>query len=241
MEIFIDSANVNEITTWLDHGVIDGVTTNPSILFKDKVFDIKAGILAIAKTIGNRPLSVEVTTDNLEEMLTQAHEFASWSENIVIKIPIINQYGQPCLRVINKLTEAGIKVNVTAILSFNQLILAAQAGGSYLSIFAGRVTDEGNDATALIKRSVEFTEKWNLGKVLVGSIRGSIDAQNAIAAGAHIITIPPQSLIKMVDHKYTRETVREFINNSREAMVEIAKASGSIVEINFSEREEMAQ
>lgn len=241
MEIFIDSADINEIKSWMDQGVIDGVTTNPSILLKDKVYDIQAGVQAIAKIIGGRPLSVEVTTDNLEEMMIQANEFASWAKNIVIKIPIINQFGQPCLGVISRLSQAGIRVNVTGILSFNQLVLAAQAGGTYLSIFAGRVSDEGNDAEALIKRSVEFTERWGLGKVLAGSIRGTIDVQNAIAAGAHIITIPPPFLKKMVDHKYTRETVKEFINNAQEALLEISKASSKVVEVGLTERKEMAQ
>jgi len=241
MEIFIDSANVKEIKMWLDYGVIDGVTTNPSILLKDKVYDFTGGIKEISALVGKRPVSVEVTTDNLEEMYLQAQKFASWGENIAVKIPVINQFGQPCLGVINKLANLGIKVNVTGILSFNQVVLAAQAGGTYLSIFAGRVADEGNDATALIKRSVEFTERWNLGKILVGSIRGPIDVQNAIAAGTHIITIPPQFLIKMIDHKFTRETVKQFITNAQEAMLEIAKVSSQVVEVDFNERKEIAQ
>ena len=241
MEIFVDSANISEIKTWLDYGVIDGVTTNPSILLKDKVYDIEIGIKAIAKMIGGRPLSVEVTTDNLEEMYVEASRFASWSENIVVKIPVINQFGQPSLGVINKLEEGGVKVNVTGILSFNQLVLAAQAGGTYLSVFAGRVSDEGNDASALIKRSVEFTERWNLGKVLVGSVRGAIDVQNAVAAGAHIITVPPPILVKMLDHKYTRETVKEFIDNAQKAMTAIAESNSRVAKLSLAKEKEMAQ
>ncbi len=241
MEIFIDSANMIEIESWLEYGVIDGVTTNPTVLLKDKVYDIEKGVKEIAKMVFPRPVSVEVTTNNLDEMYMQAHNFATWSENIVIKIPVINEFGQPCLGVINKLTRAGIKVNVTGIMSFNQVALAAQAGGTYLSIFAGRVSDEGNDAVQLIERSVAFTERWDLGKVLVGSIRGTIDVQNALAAGAHIITVPPQFLIKMVDHKYTRETVKEFVANAQEAIVQIAKVSSQIVDVNITEKKEMTQ
>lgn len=241
MEIFVDSANIDEIKRWIDYGVIDGVTTNPSVLLKDGVYDIESGIKAIAEAIGSRPLSVEVTTDILEEMYIQAVEFAAWAENIVIKIPIINQFGHPCLGVISRLEKERIKVNVTGILSFNQLVLAAQAGGTYLSVFAGRVADEGNDASMLIKRSVEFTERWGLGKVLVGSIRGTIDVQNAIVAGAHIITVPPACLTKMVDHKYTRETVREFIDNAKKAVANISEASTGIDELDLETGKEMAK
>lgn len=231
MEIFVDSANIDEIKTWIGYGVIDGVTTNPSILLKDGVFEMENGIRAIAECIGNRPLSVEVTTDELEEMHAQAVEFTSWAENIVVKIPVINQFGQPSLGVVHRLREEGVKVNVTGILSFNQLVLAAQAGGTYLSVFAGRVSDEGNDASTVIKRSVKFTERWNLGKVLVGSIRGTADIQSAIVAGAHIITIPPEFLLKMVDHKYTRETIREFIDNAKKAVLDMSEAPESIERI----------
>lgn len=238
MEIFIDSANVIEIKKWMDQGIIGGVTTNPSVLLKDKVYDVESGVKDIAKMIGDLPLSVEVTTDNLEEMIIEARSFASWSKNIVVKIPVINQYGQPCLGVINELNRLGIKVNVTGIMSFNQAVMAAKAGGAYISVFSGRVSDEGNDAPALIEKSVEFCERWGMGKVLVGSIRGTIDIHNAIAAGAHIVTIPPPFLTKMVDHKYTRETVKEFVDNAKSALTEIEKISGKVNEI-FPEGKEM--
>ena len=240
MEIFIDSADLSEIETWIDQGVIDGVTTNPSILLKDRVFDIESGIKTIAEAIGDRPLSVEVTTDNQEEMLVQAREFASWAENIVVKIPVINQYGHPCLGVISALARENIKVNVTGILSYNQIVLAAKAGGTYLSIFAGRVCDEGHDGAELISNSVRFTEKWGFGKILAGSIRGAFDVQTAATAGAHIVTVPPQFLNKMVDHKYTRETIKEFINNAEQAMEEIGRLSGNVTDI-FPDRKEIAQ
>lgn len=167
---------------------------------------------------------MEVTTNDPDEMITQAREFASWAPNIVIKIPIINQDGVPCLRVIKTLTSEGIKVNVTAMMSLGQVILAAKAGGTYASIFAGRVADEGHNAPGLIKMAVDWLERWGYKtKVIVGSIRGVIDIQNAAAAGAHIITIPPQFLNKMIDHKYTRATVEQFINDAQRALIEMNK------------------
>lgn len=224
MEIFIDSANIQEIKKWLDCGIADGVTTNPSIMLKDSVYDIEAGAKEIAALVHPRPVSVEVTTNDPAEMIAQAQEFASWAPNIVIKIPIINQDGIPCLGVIKTLTEEGIKVNVTAMMSLGQVILAAKAGGTYASIFAGRVADEGHDAPGLIKIAVDWLGRWRYKtKVIVGSIRGAIDIQNAAAAGAHIITIPPQFLNKMVDHKYTRATVEQFITDAQKALIEMNK------------------
>lgn len=193
-------------------------------MLKDSVYDIEAGAKEIAALVHPRPVSVEVTTNDPAEMIAQAQEFASWAPNIVIKIPIINQDGIPCLGVIKTLTEEGIKVNVTAMMSLGQVILAAKAGGTYASIFAGRVADEGHDAPGLIKIAVDWLGRWRYKtKVIVGSIRGAIDIQNAAAAGAHIITIPPQFLNKMVDHKYTRATVEQFITDAQKALIEMNK------------------
>jgi len=224
MLVFIDSANISEIKKWIGYGIIDGVTTNPSIMFRDGVYDMNTGIKEIASVVYPLPVSVEVTTNDLDKMLVQAQEFASWASNMVIKIPIINQDGIPCLEVIKTLSGEGIKVNVTAMMSLGQVILAAKAGGTYASIFAGRVADEGHDAPRLIKIAVEWLERWGYKtKLIVGSIRGVIDIQNAASAGAHIITIPPQLLEKMVDHKYTRATVEQFLNDAQKALIEMNK------------------
>src|SRR4030043_578159 len=124
MEIFVDSANIKEITRWLEYGIADGVTTNPSIMFKDGIHDIEKGAKEIARLIDPRPLSVEVTSNDLDEMFTQANEFASWADNIVIKIPQINTDGIPCYGIIKNLKTMGIKVNATAAMSFGQVMLA---------------------------------------------------------------------------------------------------------------------
>ncbi len=225
MQIFIDSANISEIKKWLNYGVVDGVTTNPSVMFKDGVYDVEAGAKEIAALVNSRPVSVEVTTNDPQEMVTQARIFAKWAPNIVIKIPIINQDGIPCLGVIKTLAEEGIKINVTAIMSFGQVVLAAKAGATYASIFSGRVADEGHDAPKLIHEAVEWLERWGYKtRIIVGSIRGVIDIQNAAVAAADIITIPPQFLAKMADHKYTRETVRQFVADASRALVEIERA-----------------
>jgi transaldolase len=226
MEIFIDSANTGEIEKWIKMGIADGVTTNPSIMFKDGVHNMEKGAKKIAALIKPRPLSVEVTSNDLEEMLAQAKKFAAWAPNIVIKIPQINQDGAPCYGVISQLEKAGIKVNATVALSLGQVMLAAKAGATYISIFIGRVADEGGDAPELIARAADWLERWNYkSKIIVGSIRSVIDIQEAAVAGAHVITIPPDFLTKMADHKYTRETVKQFVNDAQRSL-QMMKKSG---------------
>ncbi len=219
MEIFIDSANVTEIEKWLGMGIIDGVTTNPSILLKDGIRDMEKEAKKIAALVNPRPVSVEVTTNDLEEMISQARELASWASNILVKIPQETQDGIPCYRVMHQLESEGVKVNATVALSLGQVILAAKAGATYISIFAGRVSDEGGNAFELIRNSIEWLERWKFkSKIVVGSIRSVGDVLQAAMAGAHIVTIPPQLLARMADHKYTRETVRQFVTDAAKAL-----------------------
>lgn len=230
MQIFLDSANQKEIEKWLREGIIDGLTTNPSIMFKDGVYDIEQGARKLCALFGDRPVSVEVTTNDREEMVEQARNFARWAQNVVVKIPVINENGESCLGVINTLNREGILVNCTAILSFNQAMLAAKAGATYVSIFSGRVADEGNDPNTVIRNVRQWLDDWDYtAKIIVGSIRAVMDIQAAALAGAHIITVPPPFLAKMVDHKYTRDTVHQFNQDAEKALMQIAEvqAKGS--------------
>lgn len=225
MQIYVDSAEHREIEKWMREGIVDGVTTNPSILFKDGVFDLEDGARALARLLGDRPLSVEVTSDDPSQMVSQGRALARLAANIVVKIPVTNAHGESCLGVIHSLSKEGIAVNTTAILSFNQAILAAKAGAAYVSIFAGRIADEGNDPSIVIRNVRRWLDDWEYtAKIIVGSIRAVIDIQAAALAGAHIITIPPQFLSKMLDHKYTRETVAQFNRDAERAMQQISEA-----------------
>ncbi len=229
MQVFVDSADQKQIAQWLEQGVVDGVTTNPSIMFKDGVAEIEEGARRLAALLGDLPLSVEVTTNDRVAMLEEARQFASWARNIVVKIPIINEYGESCLGVIHRLSQEGIAINSTAILSFNQAILAAKAGATYVSIFAGRVADEGNDPAVVIHNVRRWLDDWEFStRIIVGSIRTVMDIQNAALAGAHIITIPPQFLPKMVDHRYTRETVRQFVQDAQKTLAEMKQTKVSV-------------
>lgn len=209
-------------------GLIDGVTTNPSIMFKDGVYDAEAGAKEMATLVYPRSVSVEVTTNDLDEMVTQAQRFASWAPNIAIKIPQITQDGIPCYGVIKQLEGEGIKVNATVAMSLGQVMLAAKAGATYISLFAGRVADEGGNTHEVIRNSVDWLERWKYkGRIIVGSIRSVGDILSAAMAGAHIITIPPQFLGKLADHKYTRDTVRQFVDDAKKAMGMMEKAGRS--------------
>ena len=228
MQIFLDSANYQEIEHWLRQGVVDGVTTNPSIMFKDGVYDIEEGARRLCRLLGDRPVSVEVTTNDHAQMLEQARTFVGWAPNVVVKIPVVNEYGESSLGVVHELTREGIAINCTAILSFNQALLAAKADARYVSIFAGRIADEGNDPCVVIRNLRRWLEEWHHpAQIIVGSIRTTIDIQNAALAGAHIVTVPPQFLPKMLDHKYTRETVRQFNRDAERALEQIMHVRGS--------------
>ena len=224
MQIFVDSANLKEIERWLRQGVVDGVTTNPSIMLKDGVYDIEERARRLCDLLHDRPVSIEVTTNDPKEMLEQARTFARWARNIIVKIPVITEDGESCLETVNTLVREDIAVNCTALLSFNQAVLAAKAGATYVSLFAGRIADEGGDPSLVIRNVRDWLDTWQMpARIIVGSIRSTLDVQNAALAGAHIVTVPPQFLAKMIDHRYTRETVRQFNQDAEKALLQIRK------------------
>ena len=225
MRIFVDSANEKDIRYLLRQGIVDGVTTNPTIMLKDGVRDLEEAAKRLCALLGDRPVSVEVTSNDHEKMLVQARTFATWGRNIVVKIPVVNEFGESSLSVINELTSEAIAVNATAILAFNQAVLATKAGATYVSIFAGRIADEGSDPTMVIRNVRSWLDEWEYSaKIIVGSIRTAMDIQAAALAGAHIVTVPPPFFSKMIDHKYTRDTVRQFNCDAEKALQEIAAA-----------------
>ncbi|HLB13215.1 MAG TPA: transaldolase family protein, partial [Dehalococcoidia bacterium] len=173
--------------------------------------------------------SVEVYSNDPEEMLEQARSFAGWASNIVVKIPVINEFGEPSLGVVKALVEEGIKVNMTACLSFGQVVLGAKAGATYISIFAGRVADEGNDAPRLVHQSAQWLKAWGYSsRIIVGSVREVFNIQEAALAGAHIITVPPQFMEKLIDHRFSRATVGQFNDDARKTMAKIQELRARI-------------
>ncbi|MGQ9731782.1 MAG: transaldolase family protein [Candidatus Zipacnadales bacterium] len=229
MKIFFDTADLNEIRTLMAWGICDGVTTNPSINLKCGVTtwdQMRERTIEIANLIAPRPLSVEVVADDPEEMLRQAREYVLWAPNVAVKITITTTTGESCLPVIHTLYSEGVDVNVTAMMTVNQLMLAAKAGGKYLSLFGGRIDDEGNDAVEVIRSSREWLDRNaaecpNHPEIIVGSTRTTKNIQEWALAGAHILTITPEILNKMLVNARTKETVTQFLNDGRKALESI--------------------
>jgi transaldolase len=211
MEIFIDTANVQEIKEILPWGIISGVTTNQKIFSNEKGINFKDRVHEILSVI-DAPLSIEVTNTNGsdDELIAEAREYSSWNrKNIVIKIPMFaNGRG---LVLANKLHKEKIKTNITCLIATNQVMLAALAGATYASIFYCRVRDACGDPVKIIQDSKRIIEEsGSATKIIVGSIRKPEDVAEAAAAGAHIITITPKVLLQMPFHPKTEETIKEF-------------------------------
>jgi len=218
MKIFVDSASLEEIEKYLGWGVCDGVTTNPTICAACGVRSFekwRERAVQIAELIDPRPLSVEVRSDDPEEMLRQAHEYAGWAGNICVKIPITTRAGESCLPVVHRLYRDGIDVNVTAMMTVNQAILAAKAGGRYASLFGGRIDDEGGDAVVVIRALCGWLERWgSTCEVVVGSSRTTKNIADWAIAGAHILTVTPAVLSKMLLNARTKETIGQFLDDA---------------------------
>jgi len=217
MKIFIDSANIVEIEEALERGFPAGITTNPSILSKEQKGDFRAHIQKIIELIQRYgyeiPLSVEVFTNKPEEMIAQAEEFVRYFGHypqLNIKIPI----GWDELTVIRELRLRGIRVNCTCCMSFNQAVMAARAGANYVSIFYGRIRDIGYDAASIVRQAhAAFRESSVPSEIIVGSIRHIYDVNEAVQAGADIVTVPPKFFRQMVAHPKTDEAVNQFVTD----------------------------
>ena len=223
MSIFLDSSNLNEIETCHAMGVIRGVTTNPTIMLQDGVTGGMAGIKERAKKIAELvapfPVSVEVTTNDPEEIINQAMAFSQIAENIVVKVTIHGPEGEiENMEVIHKLeTVHNVRVNVTAMMSAQQCLLAALAGATFVSIFAGRVNDMGYNACNEINRLRKVLDASGLkAEIIVGSTREALNVFEWLEAGAHIVTVVPGLLKKMLVHPYSKETVQMFLRDGAE-------------------------
>lgn len=219
--IFLDTGKLEDIKTYHAMGIIRGVTTNPTILLKDGVSGGMEGIqkrtIEIAKLIDPLPLSVEVTTNDKNEMLDQAKVFSEWASNINVKITIHGPNGETeNLEVIHELeTKHDIRVNVTAMMSAQQCVLAAMAGATYVSIFGGRVNNMGYNSCDEISKLRNVLDRFDSkAQIIVGSTREVLNVIEWFQAGAHIVTVTPNLLQGMIVHPYSKETVQMFLNDA---------------------------
>src|SRR5882724_8617508 len=206
--LFIDSSEPKEIKDLFAWGVLSGVTTNPLIIARESPDASLAEIIREILTVSTGDVSVELTTETESEMVKEALAYHAWdTERITIKVP----FSEIGLRVLHQLTKRGIKTNATCLMAMNQAYLAALGGATYVSLFSGRVRDMGYDIRPIISSTRNVLERGGLGsKIIVGSIRHLMDVNEALEAGAHIPTVTPPILRKMVWNPRTIETINEF-------------------------------
>ena len=211
MRIFLDTANIDEIRQAAKLGVISGVTTNPSLVAKEKRVDIKAVIQEISSIVDG-PISAEVLSLEPEAMIQEAREVSSWSPNVVVKIPI-SASGLEAMAVLSK---EGIKTNLTLCFSLNQALLGAIAGATYVSPFVGRLDDIGHDGMQLVAEIVDMFDRYELpSQVIAASIRHPLHVIVAAQAGAHVATIPYAVLMQMIKHPLTDIGISRFAEDWR--------------------------
>lgn len=208
MKIFLDSANLPAIKKYNDMGLVDGITTNPTLLSKEK--EDPADLMREIVRIVRGPVSLEVVGTKTEEMIEEAHRLMKYGQNVVVKIPMISDG----LKAIRQLTLDGIPTNVTLIFSTNQAILAAKAGASYVSPFIGRLDDTGHNGMSIIGEIVQIFRNYDFStEVLVASIRHPLHVIEAGKIGADIVTLPPDILAKMVMHPLTDKGLASFLDD----------------------------
>ena len=208
MKIFLDTANIDSIKKFVDMGIVDGITTNPSLISREKGHpeDIMKEIVKIVKG----PVNLEVVGTKTDEMIEEGIRLKKFGENVVVKVPMT----MDGLKAVRKFAENKIRTNVTLIFSSNQGLLAAKAGASYVSPFIGRLDDAGQEGMIVINEIVQvFSNYGYQSEVLVASVRHPIHVIQAGKLGAHIVTLPPDILSKMITHPLTDKGLSLFLSD----------------------------
>jgi transaldolase len=212
MKIYLDTANLEEIRNAADLGIIDGVTTNPSLVAKEKVSGIDEMKIHFAKICelmhGN--ISVEVIATDFDAMIEEAHELISIDPRIVVKVPAT----QTGIRVMHRLSEQGIKTNCTLVFSVLQALAAMKAGATYISPFIGRLEDQGVDGLAVIQQIVNMKKKYGFtAEVLCASVRTKQHIQRCIDIGVDIVTCPYSFILTFYEHPLTEQGLQKFLKD----------------------------
>ena len=210
MQIFLDSADLDQIRKFNQLGIVDGITTNPSIIFNAKS-DLKTRIQEICAIV-NGPVSSEVTVEDAEHMVKQGLEMASWAKNVYVKVPCTPN-GLIAAKILN---DQGIKVNVTLIFNPIQALLAAKSGATLVSPFVGRLDEISDNGMDLVADIVEIFSNYNLKtKVLAASIRTNQHVIEAAKIGADIVTLPPKLIDQLLTHPLTTSGLAKFMDDSK--------------------------
>jgi transaldolase len=208
LKIFLDTANLEQIRKYNDLGLVDGVTTNPTLLSKENS-DPQEIMAEIVRTVKG-PISLEVISTNYDGMMEEGRNLSKYGANVVVKIPMTPDG----LKAVKQLKSEGIKTNVTLIFSPNQALLAAKAGASYVSPFIGRLDDIGEVGMDVIRDVVQIFKNYDYAtEVLVASVRHPLHVIDAAKIGAHIVTLPPDVLGKMINHPLTDIGLAKFLDD----------------------------
>lgn len=226
VKLFADGADEAGIVEMYGKPFIQGFTTNPTLMRKAGITDYRAFASAILKRVPDRPISFEVFSDNFDEMERQALNIAGWGDNVYVKIPITNTRGEPTYDLIRRLAAAGVKVNVTAMMTLAQVrdVLPSVAGKipCYLSIFAGRIADTGRDPVPLMAAAVEMMRPYPNAELIWASPRELLNIFQADAVGAHVITVT-NDVLKKLDQvgkdldEFSLDTVKMFYDDAASA------------------------
>lgn len=211
MKIFIDTADLNEIREAAAMGVVDGVTTNPTLVAKigRPLKEVITEICAIV----DGPISAEVHATTANEIIAEGRELAALHPNVVVKVPLIAEG----LKAVSALSSEGIRTNVTLCFSASQALLAAKAGATYISPFIGRLDDVSTDGMELISQIVRIYENYGFAtEVLAASIRHPIHVVQAALVGAHVSTLPPSVIKQLLKHPLTDSGLARFLEDAKQ-------------------------
>lgn len=226
VKIFADGADKAGMLELYRNPMIKGFTTNPTLMRKAGISDYRAFAHEITAAIPDRPISFEVLSDEFEEMERQALEISSWGDNVYVKIPITNTRGQSSYDLVRRLACAGVKLNVTAMMTLDQVReisrCLAEGPSCFVSVFAGRVADTGHDPVPLMAEAVELLRPYPNLELIWASPRELLNIFQADAVGCHIITVTHDILRKLPLvgkdlHEHSLDTVRMFYNDARQA------------------------
>lgn len=209
MDFFLDTAELDEIKTGLEWGMVDGITTNPSLIAKAGR-PYLATVREVAELVGDRPVSGEVLATDYEGILAQGRRLAGLAPNVVVKVPLL----PTGLRAVRTFREEGIRTNVTLCFSANQALLAAKAGATYISPFVGRLDDVGHDGMQLIEEIVTLYQNYGFEtRVLVASVRTPTHVTRAAILGADVATIPFKVLAQLYKHPLSDAGLDLFLSD----------------------------
>ena len=212
MQFFVDTADLDDIREANDMGVLDGVTTNPSLVKDEGNVDFHEHVLRICEIVDG-DVSAEVTATSFDGMMEEAHQLHQIHENVVVKIPLI----KAGIKALRALDEEGITTNCTLCFSATQATLAAKAGADYISPFIGRIDDISSDGMGLIEEIVQIYDNYDVDTdILAASIRHPTHVKRAALAGADVATMPFETLLNLLDHPLTDRGLERFLDDWRE-------------------------